>query len=133
MPGPIWYDYALIRVVPRVEREEFVNVGAVLYAPAANYLGIRMAPDWDRVRTIGPDLDLDLVRRYLDALVAISEGHPDAGPIAHLSQSERFHWLTSPKSSIIQVSPVHSGQCHSPEQALDSLVDKLVTLRTGSP
>lgn len=127
MPEPIWYDYALIRVVPRVEREEFVNVGAVLFAPTANYLGIRMAPDWDRLRAIGPDLDLDLVRRYLDALVAITAGRPDAGPIAQLSQSERFHWLTSPKSSIIQVSPVHSGQCHSPEAALHSLVDKLVS------
>ncbi|HYN89654.1 MAG TPA: DUF3037 domain-containing protein [Ardenticatenaceae bacterium] len=126
MPEPIWYDYTLVRVVPRVERGEFVNVGVILFARAAEYLGIRMAPNWDRLRAIGPELDLDLVRRYLDALVAISEGHQDGGPIARLSPSERFHWLASPKSSIIQSSPVHSGQCQSPEEALESLVGKLV-------
>jgi hypothetical protein len=123
---PIWYNYALVRVVPRVERGEFVNVGVVLFARAANFLGIRMAPDWDRLRAIGPDLNLDLVRRYLDAAVAICEGRPEGGPIARLSPSERFHWLTSPKSSIIQTSCVHPGRCYSLEEALDALVARLV-------
>lgn len=125
MPAPIWYDYAAIRVVPRVEREEFVNVGVVLFAPTAAHLALRLAVRWDALRAIAPDLDLDLVRRHLDAWQAIADGRPGGGPIAALTPSERFHWLTAPRSTLIQPSPVHSGQCEDLEVAMAELVGEV--------
>jgi hypothetical protein len=111
VPEPIWYDYAVIRVVPRVEREEFANVGVILFAPTAAFLRLRLAPDWPALRALGgPELDEDLVRRHLAGWQAVAEGRPEGGPIAGLSLSERFHWLTAPRSTLVQTSMVHPGQ-----------------------
>ena len=118
---PASFDYATLRVVPRVEREEFVNAGVVVYCREKRYLGARVRLDRDRVHALWRDADLDLIAQHLDAVVRICEGDTSAGPIAQLSQSERFHWLVSPRSTIIQSSPVHTGVCNQTEGLLDRL------------
>lgn len=125
MPGPS-FDYAVIRVVPRVDREEFVNAGVVLFCLQKDFLAARVEVDEARLRALWPELDVDLVRRHLEAIPRICAGDPDAGPIARLSIRERFHWLVAPRSTIIQVSPVHGGLCDNPERALDDLFRRMV-------
>jgi hypothetical protein len=122
------YDYVSIRVVPRVDREEFVNAGVIVFCLTRDFLDARVTLDEPRLRALAPSLDLDLVRRHLEAIPRICAGDSDAGPIARLSRRERFHWLASPRSTVIQVSPVHGGVCESPEQALGDLFRKLVLL-----
>ena len=126
MPRRNAFDYALIRVVPRVERGECVNAGAILFCRARGYLGMRVALDTRRLLALAPDVDLALVESYLVGMERICAGDPGAGPIAHLSQAERFHWLVSPSSTIIQPSPVHSGLTDDPDAALEGLMDELV-------
>lgn len=121
MPPPVWYSYAVIRVVPRVERGECINVGVVLFARTARFLAARVALDHARLRAFAPALDLAAVERHLGAFVAICDAAPEGGPIARLSQPERFHWLTAPRSTLIQPSPVHVGRCDDPHAALDDL------------
>ncbi len=121
MPELSSYDYAIIRVVPRAEREEFINAGVVLFCPQQQFLGVRLLVDEDRLRALWPLIELDDVRRHLEAFPKISSGDPSGGPIAQLSQRERFHWLVSPRSTVIQISPVHSGLCQFPEQTLEQL------------
>lgn len=123
---PVWYSYAIVRVVPRVERGEFVNVGVVLLARTARFLAARVEPDRARLRTLAPALDLAAVERHLAAFVAVCDGRPDGGPIARLAPSERFHWLTAPRSAMMQTSPVHTGWCDDPRATLDALFDALV-------
>ncbi len=123
---PVWYSYAAVRVVPRVERGEFVNVGVVLFARAARFLDARIEPDSARLRALAPALDLAAVERHLAAYRAICEGEPEGGPIALLPPSERFHWLTAPRSGVIQTSPVHIGQSDDPRATLNALLDALV-------
>lgn len=123
MRVPASFDYALLRVVPRVERQEFVNAGVVVYCRENRYLAARIRLNRERVLALWPEVDLDLVGKHLEAAVRICEGDPTAGPIAHLSQSERFHWLVSPRSTIIQPSPVHTGVC----DATGALLDRLET------
>ena len=120
------YDYALIRVVPRVERDEFVNAGAILYCRARRFLRAAIALDERRLLALAPDLDVPTVRRHLDAIPRVAAGDPNAGPIARLSQAERFHWLVAPASAMIQPSPVHSGLCADPAAALERILDELV-------
>jgi len=120
------YDYAILRVVPSVEREEFVNAGVVLHCPEQAFLDSRIHLDEERLRALWPEIDLDLVRQHIEAFPRICRGQPDAGPIANLSRRERFQWLSAPRSTIIQVSPVHSGVCESPEMALDEIFRRLV-------
>ncbi len=105
------YDYAVIRVVPRVEREEFVNVGVILSCEASRYLEARVELDESRVLALAPDLDMESLRRHLETIPAISRGGAGTGPIGLLPQRARFHWLTAKRSSIIQTSPVHMGKC----------------------
>jgi hypothetical protein len=124
-PNP--YQYAIIRVVPRVERGEQVNVGIVLLCRSRRYLGARTVLDADRLRAIAPDLDPTTVAPHLAAIEAIARGDESAGPIARLGIGERFHWLVSPASTIIQPSEVHTGLCDDPAQELDRLVAALVT------
>jgi len=119
------FDYAVIRVVPRVEREEFVNAGVIVFCLERNFLAAKVHVDDERLKALWPEIDVDLVQRHLEAFPRISAGDPSAGPIARLSLRERFHWLVSPRSTIIQVSPVHTGICESPEQALDRLFERL--------
>ena len=125
MPAQSSFDYAVIRVVPRVEREEFVNAGVIVFCLERNFLAARVYVDDERLKALWPEIDVDLVQQHLEAFPRISAGDPSAGPIARLSLRERFHWLVSPRSTIIQVSPVHTGICESPEQALDRLFERL--------
>lgn len=123
------YDYAVIRVVPRVEREEFVNVGILLSCPTAKFLQARIEVDEARLRALDPDIDLDTVRRHLEAMEAICAGGPGSGPIGLLPQRARFHWLTAKRSSIIQTSPVHLGRCTHAGNAVEHLMDRMVRVR----
>lgn len=121
------YNYAIIRVVPRVEREEFVNVGVILSCPAKEFLEARIEFDEDRLLALEPKIDLETVRTHLDTFVAICGGGPQAGPIGALPQRDRFHWLVAPRSTVIQVSAVHVGRCTDPEIALTHLLTKMVS------
>jgi hypothetical protein len=111
-----------------VDREEFINAGVVLFCLEHRFLGSRVHVDEKRLVALWPDVDLDVVRRHLEAFPMVCQGLANAGPIAQLSQRERFHWLVAPRSTIIQVSPVHSGLCEAPELALDQLFHKLAWL-----
>ena len=130
MHAPASYDYAVVRVVPRVERGEFLNVGIILFCRTRRFLHTRLALDIDRLSIFAPPLDLEEVQYHLDLFVRVSTGGKDAGPIGELSQSERFHWLVSPRSTIIQTSPMHSGLCTDPEETLQTLLEKLVHVTT---
>ena len=118
---PASFDYAVLRVVPRVEREEFINAAVVAFCLEKRYLDARVALNADRLRALWPDADLDLIRQHLNAIPRICAGDPSAGPIARLSQRERFHWLTSPRSTILQPGPVHTGVCDETGNLLDRL------------
>ena len=120
------YDYALIRVVPRVERGECINVGIVLFCRTRAYLGARIALDEARLLALFPFADVEAIRDELHAIAKIAEGAEEAGPIAALSQAERFHWLVSPRSTIVQPSPVHSGLCDDPAAALERLFQTMI-------
>jgi hypothetical protein len=121
VPAPSSFEYAVFRVVPRVEREEFVNAGVIVYCRERDFLAARVDLDDHRLSALWPAADLALIRRHLAAIPEICAGSPGAGPIARLSQRDRFQWLTAPRSTIIQVSPVHAGLCDDPRRALDEL------------
>ena len=126
MRAPSSYDYALIRVVPSVERGECLNVGVILFCRTLQFLGVRIHVDEERLRTLAPDLDMAAVQQQLDDIVQICEGAQEAGQLAYMSQSERFHWLVSPRSTIIQPSPVHMGLSADPEATLEHLLKTMV-------
>lgn len=126
------FDYAIVRVVPRVERGEFLNVGVILFCSTAAFLDCRIECDQARLESLDPAVDCALVSSHLETIPRVCRGGPDAGPIGALSQRERFHWLVAPRSTIIQMSPVHSGVHHDMNAALDNLFEKLVRpLRGG--
>jgi Protein of unknown function (DUF3037) len=127
---PASFDYALLRVVPRVERQEFINAGVVVYCPEHRYLAARIRFDEARMKALWPNVDVALVQKHLDAMVCIAEGDPAAGPIAQLAQGERFHWLTAPRSTIVQPSPVHTGVCQATEGLLDRLEKQFLVVRS---
>ena len=122
------FAYAPIRVVPRVERGECVNVGVVLFCRARRFLDLRLELDQHRLGVLAPDLDLEAVARHLDGLARVCAGDPSAGPIARLPQAERFGWLVAPASTVVQPGPVHAGLTPDPAAALDRLVATLVRL-----
>ncbi len=126
MPKQPTYDYAIIRVVPKVERGEFVNVGVIVSCPAQGFLEARIVCDEQRLRTLDASLDIKTVREHLAPIAAICTGGKQAGPIAQLPQRERFEWLVAPRSTVIQTSPVHTGLCTDPATALEHLLDTLV-------
>jgi hypothetical protein len=123
-PSP--FQYAILRVVPDVERGECVNAGVVLFCRPQRFLAARTELDEERVRALEPGADLEAVRDHLDAICRIAAGDPAAGPIAALTASERFHWIVAPSSTIIQCSPVHTGLSEDPRAELDHLMDRLV-------
>jgi Protein of unknown function (DUF3037) len=123
-PSP--FQYAIVRVVPHVERGECVNAGVVLFCRPRRFLAARVALAEARLRAIAPDVDLAAVRGHLDAFCRIAGGDEAAGPIAALPASERFHWLVAPSSTVIQCSPVHTGLTTDPEAELEHLVVRLV-------
>lgn len=125
MPGHV-FDYATIRVVPRVEFEEFINAGVVVHCSTRRYLGCRVALDAARLLALDPNADVETIRRHLHAFVRVCQGDLGAGPIARLPVAERFHWLTGPRNTIIQTSAVHSGLTEDPESILPKLLLRLV-------
>jgi hypothetical protein len=127
MPAPSPFDYAIVRVVPNVEREEFVNVGVILFCRTRRFLDARIKLDMERLVALSSKLDVRMVQAQLDLILRICTGGRDAGPLGKLGQAERFHWLVSPRSTTIQVSPVHCGLCVDPQAALDNLFEKLVS------
>jgi len=122
------FDYAVVRVVPRVEREEFSNAGVILFCRTRRYLGVRIALDTDRLRAFAPWLDPAEVEHHLAVIPLICAGDPAGGPIAQLPLAGRFHWLVAPRSTMIQPSPVHSGLCLDPEATLGHLLQSMVLL-----
>ena len=118
---PASFDYVIVRVVPRVERQEFINAGIIVFCLEKRYLAARIHLDEQRLKSLWPETDIEVVRDHLAAIPRICAGDSAAGPIATLSQRERFHWLISERSTIIQTSPVHSGLCDSTEGLLDRL------------
>ncbi len=123
-PNP--FSYAVFRLVPRIERGEQINVGVVLFSRPRDFLGARTRLDDARATALWPELDPDAVRPHLVALERIAAGDPDAGPIARLDTTRRFHWLVAPSSTIVQPSEVHTGVCEDPARELDHLFAELV-------
>ncbi len=126
MPATSSYDYAVIRLVPCVERGECINVGVILFCRTRRFLGALIQLDEDRLHNFAPNMDFTSVQQQLDHLLKVCYGKAESGPIGQLSQSERFHWLVSPRSTIIQTSPIHVGLCTDPTAALQHLLEKLV-------
>ena len=126
MPANNSFDYAVFRVVPCAERGEFMNVGVVMHCPALTFLGVRVHLDEERLHALWPDQDLTVIRQHVEAFSRICAAEPKAGPIARLSRRERFHWMVAPRSTVIQVSPVHTGMCEEPEATLEELFRRLV-------
>lgn len=120
------FDYAVVRVVPRVERGEFLNAGVILFCPTAGYLESRIGLDRARLEALAPSIDVAAVENYLEVIPKVCAGGGQAGSIGQLPQRARFHWLVAPRSTIIQMSPVHPGVHHDLEAALDHLFEKLV-------
>jgi hypothetical protein len=120
------YEYAVVRIVPDVARGERLNAGVILYAPAHDFLGCEVAIDVESLLAMAPRSDVRGIAEQLEALRRVAAGDPEAGPIARLSQSERFHWLIAPRSTLVQVSRPHAGSCAEPQATLRHLVTTLV-------
>jgi hypothetical protein len=120
------YDYAVVRVVPRVERGEFVNAGIILSCDLERILQASIELDESALLAIDAHVDMDLVRRVLAAIPTICAGGEGAGDIGKMTARERFHWLVAPRSTIVQTSPVHTGQCADPDAALEHLMQTMV-------
>jgi len=125
------FEYAIIRVVPRVEREEFINAGVLLYCLSAGFLDARVELDVPRLQALWPlsEAEVEVIRSHLEAISRICAGGERAGPIGRLSQRERWHWLVAPRSTLLQLSPVHAGLCESPIVALEQLLSRAVRAR----
>jgi hypothetical protein len=120
------YDYAIVRVVPRVEREEFVNVGVIVSCPARDFLQARIELDEQRLKALDPAIDIEAIRTHLASIPAICAGGSEGGPIGRLSRRERFDWLVAPRSTTIQTSKVHTGRCSDPGALLEHLLKTMV-------
>ena len=125
------FAYTVLRAVPRVERGEFINVGVVLFCRERRFLQARIGLDAARLQVLAPECDAAEIRAQLEAIVRVADGDADAGPIARLSQSERFHWISSPHSTIVQRSEAHTGLTDDPATTLEHLFRTLV-LTPGS-
>ena len=120
------FEYAVIRVVPRVEREEFLNVGVILYCPKRKFLQSRCHVDAEKLRILCPKIDIEEIGDHLRAFGRICTGGKDGGPIGQLDAPSRFRWLTATRSTVVQASKVHPGLCLDPEETLDRLFAQLV-------
>jgi hypothetical protein len=120
------FEYAVIRLVPRVDREEFLNVGVILYCAKQQFLKTLFQLDEGRITSLYPEIDIEVVRKHLNTFQLICQGDPGAGPIAKLPLAERFRWLTATRSTIIQISKVHPGFCTDAEETLQKLFRQLV-------
>ncbi|NJK75058.1 MAG: DUF3037 domain-containing protein [Microcoleus sp. SU_5_6] len=126
MPDRFMYDYAIIRVVPRVEREEFVNVGAIVSCGSKKFLAARIELNEQRLLAIDRTVDLETIRNHLAVIPIICAGGKAAGKIGQLPHRERFHWIVAPRSTIIQTSRIHTGFCNNLDGALDRLMETMV-------
>ena len=126
VPERYVFDYAVVRVVPRVDRGEFLNAGVILFCPTQSFLESRIELDSNRLTALAPSIDIATVQSYLDAIPKVCAGGGEAGSIGSLPQRARFHWLVAPRSTVIQTSAVHSGVHHDLSAALNSLFEKLV-------
>ena len=122
----IAYDFAILRVVPRVHLGAFANVGVVMHARTVEFLSLRAITEKSSLAALAPGLDAELLSRYLRSCAAICAGEESAGPVALAPPSERFHWLTAPRSDVLQSSPVHEGVCADPAVELNVLFDAYV-------
>ena len=120
------FDYAIVRVVPRVDRGEFLNAGVILFCPTRGYLDARIELDHARLKALAPTIDLATVESYLESIPKVCAGGGEEGSIGSLPQRARFHWLVAPRSTVIQTSDVHSGVAEDPREALENLFSKLV-------
>ena len=128
MPALNSYDYAIVRLVPCVERGEYINVGVILFCHTRRFLGALISVNMPRLTALFPTIDIEIVQQHLDMIPLVCAGSAEAGVIGQLSQSERFHWLVSPRSTVIQTSPVHSGLCTDPAAKLEHLLKTMVLL-----
>ena len=128
MPEICTFDYAVIRIVPRVEREEFINAGVIVSCQKRRFLEARSEIDARRFSAFAPHMNLIEIQKYLKTIPLICSGDESAGAIGRLPMRARFDWLVAPRSTIIQMSPVHSGICEDPETALEQLLEKMVRL-----
>ncbi len=128
MPALNSYDYAIVRLVPCVERGEYINVGVILFCRTHRFLGTLISVNMPRLTALFPTIDIEIVQQHLDMIPLVCAGSAEAGTISQLSQSERFHWLVSPRSTVIQTSPVHSGLCTDPAAKLEHLLKTMVLL-----
>lgn len=126
MPDRLLYDYAIIRVVPKVDREEFINVGAIVSCGTKKFLEARIEIDEQRLRAIDSTLDMEMIRNHLAVIPVICAGGPEAGAIGQLPHRERFHWLVAPRSTIVQTSRVHTGLCENLPSAIEHLLNTMV-------
>jgi hypothetical protein len=126
VPAEYTYDYAIVRVVPRVERGEFINVGVILSCPHLDFLEARIELDTSRLQALDRSVDVAAMRAHLDTIPLVCRGGAEAGAIGELSQRSRFHWLVSPRSTIIQLSPVHTGRTGDPAGTLQRLLETMV-------
>lgn len=125
--APSVYHFAVLRVVPHVHLGAFANVGVILHSRTAEFLGMRVLADRERLDRLSEGIDHDLLVRYLHRFEEISSGDPAGGPVALLPPSERFHWLTAPRSDVLQPSPVHEGVCADPAAALEKIFREVVS------
>jgi hypothetical protein len=126
MPELHSFEYAVIRVVPQVEREEFMNVGVILYSQSRSFLDAMFTLDEERLRALSPGLEMTEIRKHLAAFCHICKGGPEAGPIGKLDMGSRFRWLTATRSTVLQCSRVHPGLSDDPALTLKNLQEKLV-------
>jgi hypothetical protein len=126
MQDKVTYEYAIIRLVPKVEREEFLNIGVILFSKRKKYLGIRHELNEKRISAFSLGIDVNLIRKYIEAWESICKGEPDGGTIGKFELSSRFRWLTASRSTIIQSSKTHPGLCHEPEKVLEDLFERFV-------
>ncbi|SDM04271.1 DUF3037 domain-containing protein [Kriegella aquimaris] len=120
------YEFAIIRIVPKVEREEFMNVGAILFSKRKKFLDMKFEINRNRLEAFSNELDIDALTAYLKAWKLICDGEPEGGAIGKLDLASRFRWLTASRSTIIQSSKPHPGLCHDPEKELEDLFEKYV-------
>lgn len=126
MPDKVTFEYAIIRLVPRVEREEFFNVGVILFSKRKKYLGVKFNVNENKLKAFSCELDLDAINNYLKSWELISKGEVSAGKIGQFEISDRFRWLAASRSTIIQSSKTHSGLTDNPEKELNSIFENYV-------
>ena len=126
MPEPRSFEYAIVRVVPRVERGECLNAGVILWCRSLAWLRAAIELDHDRLLALAPDADVAMIESHLESVARVATGGDDAGPIGRMDPGERFRWLAAPRSTVIQVSEVHEGLCPDPAEALEHLLQTLV-------